>query len=172
MGEYGGRQEGQPSSVGRVSRPAWGDAGGRQEGQPSSMGRVSRPVWGDAGAWAGGEQASSMGGGVRPAHLLVLMPPLCPHRRVSVAAPGPHQADAAVLQVALPRGGLCLLHHPHLPQRPDRLHAVQQKPCELHALLGAGAGAQGAGGRRAREHIPDARAPAPRAPTSGSPCSR
>ena len=47
-----------------------------------------------------------------------------------MAAPGPHQGDAALLQVSLPSGGLRLLHHPHLPQRPDRLHAVQQEPSE------------------------------------------
>lgn len=89
----------------------------------------------------------------------------CPiPRRVPVAAPRPHQGDAAVLQVALPRGGLCLLHHPHLPQRPDRLHALQQKPSEHWAVPGVGAGGHG-------EPSPETSPPVPRAPTFGSPCS-
>lgn len=50
--------------------------------------------------------------------------PQLPHRRVPVAAPGPHQGDEAFLQISLPCGGLCLLHHPHLPKRPDWFHAM------------------------------------------------
>lgn len=64
--------------------------------------------------------------------------------RVSAAAPGPHQGDAAVLQVALPCGDFRLLHHPHLPQWPDGLHAVQQKSehqlPEAHAAADVEAG--------------------------------
>lgn len=95
----------------------------------------------------------------------MLMLPTLP-RRVPVAAPGPHQGDAAVLQVALPRGGLRVLHHPHLPKRPDRLHAVQQKSGELLALLGMGGRQMGT---ESTALMPPA--PVPRTPTSGSPCS-
>lgn len=45
-----------------------------------------------------------------------------------VVARGPHQGRAALLRVTVSSGGLRLLHHLHLPQQPDRLHAVQQKP--------------------------------------------
>ena len=88
-------------------------------------------------------QRGGAGQGAPAVQVLMLPPP----RRVPVAAPGPHQGHAALLQVALPRGGLCLLYHPHLPQRPDRLHAVQQKPSELRAVLGLG-------GRWARRALP------------------
>ena len=54
--------------------------------------------------------------------------------RVCVAPPGPHQGHAVLLQAALPRRRVRVLHHPHLPQWPDRLHAVQFEPCECHPL--------------------------------------
>ena len=62
-----------------------------------------------------------------------------------VAALGPHQGHATLLQVALPGGGLRLLHHLHLPQQPDQLHAVQQKP--EHQLPEARAAADAEAGR-------------------------
>lgn len=61
-----------------------------------------------------------------------------------MTAPGPHQGDAAVLQITLPGGRLRLLHHPHLPQLPNWLHTVQQK--SKHQLPGARAAADAEAG--------------------------
>lgn len=85
---------------------------------------------------------------------LPLTPPWSSPRGVPVAALGPNQADAAVLQGALPCGGLRLLYHPHLPWRADRLHAVQQEPGEQRRGWGSGHS-------WAQEPAPDAPAPSP-----------
>lgn len=60
-----------------------------------------------------------------------------------MAAPKSHQGHA--LQVSLRQGGLRLLHHPHLSQRPGQLHAVQEKPKHQFEESGAAADAETGG---------------------------
>ena len=51
--------------------------------------------------------------------------------RVFVAPPGHHQEIDQGIQGALQNRRICVLHHPHLPKRPDRLRDLQLEG-ELH----------------------------------------
>lgn len=64
-------------------------------------------------------------------------PPLscCSHRRMSMAPSAADKGNAQLLQDSLPRGGVCLWHHPDLSKWSNWIYALQYKSCVCHSAF-------------------------------------